>query len=54
METKDSVGNVLNNGDTIIVKKKESGPKKGAIATTVITTPYCIALIPKGKKLIVE
>ena len=49
-----SIESISNIGDTIIVKKKESGPKKGAIATTVITTPYCIALIPKGKKLIVE
>ncbi len=39
---------------TILVKKKETGPQKGELATTVITTPYCIALIPKGNKLIIE
>ncbi len=40
--------------ESIIVKKKETGPKKGEIATTVITAPYCIALIPKGDKIIIE
>lgn len=48
------IESVLNENNSIIVKKKEIGPKKGEMATTVITTPYCIALIPKGNKLIIE
>ena len=48
------IASVSNNDNTIVVKKSEIGPKKGEIATTVITTPYCIALIPKGNKLIIE
>lgn len=48
------IDSIYNIDDTIIVKKKETGPKKGEMATTVITTPYCIALIPKGNKLKVE
>lgn len=49
-----TIESVVNDNDTIIVKKKETGPKKGEMATSVITTPYCIALIPKGNKIIVE
>ena len=48
------IASVSNNDNTIVVKKSEIGPKKGEIATTVRTTPYCIALIPKGNKLIIE
>jgi hypothetical protein len=48
------IESVSNNDTTIVVKKREIGPKKGEITTTVITTPYCIALIPKGNKLIIE
>jgi hypothetical protein len=49
-----TIESIVNDNDTIIVKKKETGPKKGEMATSVITTPYCIALIPKGNKIIVE
>ena len=45
---------VSNNDNIIVVKKSEIGPKKGEMATTVMTAPYCIALIPKGNKLIIE
>lgn len=48
------IDSIYNIDDTIIVKKKETGPKKGVMATAVITTPFCIALIPKGNKLKVE
>ena len=48
------VESVVNDNSTIVVKKKEIQPKAGEITTTVITSPYCIALIPKGKKLIIE
>ncbi|MDP5000812.1 MAG: protease complex subunit PrcB family protein [Flavobacterium sp.] len=49
-----TIESIVNDNDTIFVKKKETGPKKGEMATSVITTPYCIALIPKGNKIIVE
>ncbi|MQP53488.1 MULTISPECIES: protease complex subunit PrcB family protein [unclassified Flavobacterium] len=49
-----TIESIVNDNNTIIVKKKETGPKKGEMATSVITTPYCIALIPKGNKIIVE
>lgn len=48
------IASVSNNDNTIVVKKSEIGPKKGEMATTVMTTPYCVALIPKGNKLIIE
>lgn len=48
------IESVSNNDNTIVVKKSEIGPKKGEMATTVMTTPYCVALIPKGNKLIIE
>ena len=48
------VESVVNDNSTIVEKKKEIQPKAGEITTTVITSPYCIALIPKGKKLIIE
>jgi hypothetical protein len=48
------IESVVNDNSTIVVKKKEIQPKAGEITTTVITSPYCIALIPKGKKLIIE
>lgn len=40
--------------NTIHVKKKEITPKKGDMVTTVLTSPYCIALIPKGNTIIIE
>ncbi|MCL9770282.1 protease complex subunit PrcB family protein [Flavobacterium sp. HXWNR69] len=49
-----NIESVQNDNKTIIVKKKETGPQKGELATTAITTPYCIALIPKGNKTIIE
>lgn len=49
-----TIESIVNDNDTIFVKKKETGPKKGEMATSVITTPYCIALIPKGNKIIIE
>ena len=48
------IESVSNNDTTIVVKKREIGPKKGELVTTVITTPYCIVLIPKGNRLIIE
>ena len=48
------IESLSNNKESIVVKKKETGPKKGEMATTVITSPYCIALIPKGDKIIIE
>ena len=48
------IESVVNDNSTILVKKKEIHPKASEITTTVITSPYCIALIPKGKKLIIE
>ncbi|TXI66562.1 MAG: protease complex subunit PrcB family protein [Flavobacterium sp.] len=48
------IESVINNDNTIVVKKSEIGPKKGEMATTVMTAPYCVALIPKGNKLIIE
>jgi hypothetical protein len=48
------IESLKNENHTIIVKKKEITPKKGEMTTSVITSPYCIALIPKGKKLIIE
>ncbi|MCK6607584.1 protease stability complex PrcB-like protein [Flavobacterium aquaticum] len=48
------IESVSNNDNTIVVKKSEIGPKKGEMATTVMTAPYCVALIPKGNKLIIE
>ena len=48
------IESLKNENKTIIVKKKQIVPKKGEMTTTVITSPYCIALIPKGNKLIIE
>ena len=48
------IESLSNNKESIVVKKKETGPKKGELATSVITTPYCIALIPKGDKIVIE
>ncbi|MCW1148724.1 protease complex subunit PrcB family protein [Flavobacterium lacisediminis] len=48
------IESVLNENHTIFIKKKETEPKKGEMTTSVITSPYCISLIPKGKKIIVE
>jgi hypothetical protein len=48
------IESLKNENHTIIIKKKEIAPKKGEITTSVITSPYCIALIPKGNKLIIE
>ena len=48
------IESLLNENDSIFVLKKETGPKKGELATSVITTPYCIALIPKGDKIVIE
>ena len=48
------IESVVNDNSTIVVKKKEIQPKAGEITTTVMTAPYCIALIPKGNKLIIE
>jgi len=48
------IESLKNENQTIIVKKKELVPQKGEMTTSVITSPYCIALIPKGKKVIIE
>lgn len=48
------IESLKNENHTIIVKKREINPKKGELTTTAITSPYCIALIPKGNKLIIE
>ncbi|UGS22479.1 protease complex subunit PrcB family protein [Flavobacterium channae] len=40
--------------NTIHVKKKEITPKKGDLVTTALTSPFCIALIPKGNTIIIE
>ena len=49
-----TIVSVSNDKNTILVKKKEIEPNKGDLVTTVITQPYCMALIPKGNKLIIE
>lgn len=49
-----SIASISNDNQTVVVKKKETGPKKGEYATMVLTAPYCIALIPKSKTTIVE
>jgi len=48
------IESLSNGNESILIKKKETGPKKGEVAITVITSPYCIALIPKGDKIIIE
>lgn len=48
------IESLKNENQTIFIKKKEIAPKKGELATTVITSPYCIALIPKSKRVVVE
>ena len=48
------IDSVRNDDQTILVKKNEIVPKKGEIVTAVITSPFCIVLIPKGNKLIIE
>ena len=48
------IESIRHKDQTIFVLKKETGPKKGELATSVITTPYCIALIPKGDKIVIE
>lgn len=48
------IESLKNENHTIIIKKRELAPKKGEITTSVITSPYCIALIPKGKQLLID
>lgn len=48
------IESISSDGNTIVVKKSEIGPKKGEITTMLMTSPYCIALIPKGNKLTIE
>ena len=48
------IESLLNENNTIFVKKKELGPKKGQMTTTVITSPLCIALIPKGNRIVIQ
>lgn len=48
------IESLKNENHTIIVKKKEVAPKKGEITTSVLTSPYCIALIPKCKNVVIE
>lgn len=48
------IESIKHDDQTILVKKKIVEPKKGEMTTSVITSPYCIALIPKGNKIVVE
>ena len=36
------------------IKLKEKTPEKGANVTMALTSPYCIALIPKTKQVLIE
>jgi len=47
------IESIKHENQSILVKKKIVEPKKGEMTTSVITSPYCVALIPKGK-IIVE
>ena len=38
----------------LLVYVKESGPKKGENVTMALTNPYCLATIPKVKKVIIK
>lgn len=48
------IESLKNEKNTIIIKKKEIKPKKGEMTTSVITSPYCVVVIPKGEKLIIQ
>ena len=37
--------------DTLLIKKLEIAPNKGDIVTMVLTSPYCITIIPKTKNI---
>jgi PrcB C-terminal len=41
-------------GDTAIIKVLETRPEPMTNATMALTTPYCIALIPKTEKVVFE
>lgn len=38
----------------LLVYVKEIGPKKGENVTMALTNPYCLATIPKAKKVIIK
>jgi len=42
------------NGKELLVYVKESGPKKGENVTMALTNPYCLATIPKAKKVTIK
>jgi len=42
------------NGKELLVYVKESGPKKGENVTMALTNPYCLATIPKTKKVTIK
>jgi len=48
------IESIKHENQAILVKKKIVEPKKGEMTTTVITSPYCVALIPKGKRVVIE
>lgn len=37
--------------ETLLIKKLETAPNKGDIVTMVLTSPYCITIIPKAKNI---
>jgi hypothetical protein len=42
------------NGKELLVYVKESGPKIGENVTMALTNPYCLATIPKTKKVTIK
>lgn len=37
--------------DVLLIKKKETSPNKGDMVSMVLTSPYCITIIPKAKNI---
>lgn len=45
------VVSVIWENETLLIKKSEKSPSKGALVTMALTTPYCIVIIPKTKEI---
>ncbi|CAM3909914.1 protease complex subunit PrcB family protein [Flavobacterium cucumis] len=49
-----SIDSIKMDDGVLKIKSKEKTPEKGAMVTMALTSPYCIALIPKVQTIIIE
>lgn len=48
------VENIQFENETLIVQSKKTFPEKGGYVTMALTNPFCVTIIPKAAKYIVE